>query len=87
MLTFPTQIVATSSLLTPLRELRRLIRLRLTESRDKIGFNLAALRRIAIIHQQNKATFTGDEPHDIWAGLGLGSDVAAALQSRRQNQK
>jgi len=79
------QIVATTSLLTPLRELRRLIRLRLTESRDQIGFNLAALRLVANIHKENKTILSADEPQDIWAGLGLGSDVAAALQSRRPN--
>jgi len=79
------QISLHNSLLIPLRELRRLVRLRLSESRDRIGFNLAALRRIGHLHQENKAgMITADTTqNNVWAGLGLGSDVAAALQRNK----
>jgi hypothetical protein len=79
------QLVATRSLATPLRELRRLVRLRLSESRDAVGFNLAALRAIAKVAQDRKsAFFVAEEPdgNAVWAGMGLGSDVAAALEKK-----
>ena len=66
-----------------LRELRRLLQLRLQGSRDTIGYNLAACRLIGRIAQDRKeAKMIGMAPAttDIWAGLGLGSDVAAALE-------
>jgi hypothetical protein len=71
-------------MVTPLRELRQLVRMRLAEDRDTVGFNLAALRAIAKVVQENKTSyFNPDENQtDIWAGLGLGSDVAAALVKR-----
>jgi hypothetical protein len=58
--------------------------MRLAEDRDTVGFNLAALRAIAKVVQENKTSyFNADENQtDIWAGLGLGSDVAAALVKR-----
>ena len=70
---------------TPLRELRRLVRMRLTEDRDTVGFNLAALRAIAKAAQENKSSYfdpSESASTDIWAGLGLGSDVAAALEQK-----
>jgi hypothetical protein len=69
---------------TPLRELRRLIGLRLAEDRDTVGFNLAALRAIAKVVQENKTSYfyPDEQATDIWAGLGLGSDVAAALEKK-----
>lgn len=79
------QLVAARKMATPLRELRRLVRLRLAQDRDTVGFNLAALRAIAKVVQENKSSyFNPDEsqPSDIWAGLGLGSDVAAALEQK-----
>mmetsp|Transcript_6922 Transcript_6922/g.7669 ORF Transcript_6922/g.7669 Transcript_6922/m.7669 type:complete len:152 (-) Transcript_6922:139-594(-) len=82
------QIALHNSLLIPLRELRRLVRFRLSESRDRIGFNLAALRRIGILHQENKRIMQSSVNNNvrnnsnIWDGLGLGSDVAAALQRK-----
>jgi hypothetical protein len=75
---------------TPLRELRRLIRLRLAEDRDVVGFDLAALRLISRVANDRKNSFlTHDQsqPKDIWAGLGLGSDVAAALEGRSRNNR
>lgn len=74
-------------MLTPLRELRRLLRLRLSESRDVIGFNLAALRAVAQNAASNKDAFmdySNDSQKDIWAGLGLGSDLAAAAEGRKR---
>lgn len=70
---------------TPLRELRRLVRLRLVEDRDTAGFNLAALRIIAKVAQENQSSYFNpgeNKSGDIWAGLGLGSDVAAALEQK-----
>lgn len=59
--------------------------MRLSQDRDTVGFNLAALRVIARVVQENKNSyFNADEAQskDVWAGLGLGSDVAAALEQR-----
>jgi hypothetical protein len=72
----------------PLRELRRLARLRLRESRDAVGFNLAALRAISRVANERKMSyFVPDHTEtDVWAGLGLGSEVAAALQSRGRSK-
>jgi hypothetical protein len=73
----------------PLRELRRLIRLRLAESRDIVGFNLAGLKMVARIANDRKQSFLDYEDNqskDIWAGLGLGSDVAAALEQKSRRR-
>lgn len=78
------QIVANRSLATPLRELKRLVKLRLAEIRDTVGFNQAALRAIAKVANDRKNAYfvPGNDDKDIWAGIGLGSDVAAALQTK-----
>ena len=78
------QIVSNRSMATPLHELRSLIRLRLGECRDVAGFDLAALRLICkVAHDRNSSFINHDsEPKKVWAGLGLGSDVAAALEGR-----
>ena len=79
------QIATSSSMATPLRELRRLVRLRLSEARDVVGYNLAALKLVARIAQEKKASLPAIEAGpsaDVWAGLGLGSDVAAALERK-----
>ena len=59
---------------------------RLEENRDTIGFNLAALRAVAKTTADHKESYLNydqsNEMKDIWAGMGLGSDVAAALQGR-----
>ena len=76
------------SIAVPLRELRRLLKERLSESRDVIGFNLAALRAVAKTSASRKDAYleynVSDQSKDIWAGMGLGSDLAAALESRRR---
>ena len=59
--------------------------MRLSEARDAVGFNLAALRAIAKVTADRKASFMPMDAaanQDVWAGLGLGSDVAAALESK-----
>ena len=75
------------STIVPLRELRRLLRERLAESRDTIGFNLAALRAVARTTASKKESYLSysndNETKNIWAGMGLGSDLAAALESKR----
>ena len=83
---FP-QIMSNRTTIVPLRELRRLLRARLSESRDTIGFNLAALRAVARTNASKKESYlsynNNQESKDIWAGMGLGSDLAAVLESRR----
>lgn len=77
-----------ASTAAPLRELRRLLRERLAESRDAVGFNLAALRAVAKTSADRKASYLDYDndaaAKDIWAGMGLGSDLAAALESRKR---
>ena len=72
-----------------MRELRRLIRHRVGEARDRVGYDIAALRLVAQTAQARKASFlTHDDSRtkDVWAGMGLGSDMAALL-SGRPNKK
>lgn len=79
------QLAANKTMAIPLRELRRLIRLRLSEARDMVGYNLAALRLTATIAHERKQSYLShddSQTKDIWAGLGLGSDVAAALEGK-----
>lgn len=83
------QIVTHRSIVVLLRELRRLVRLRLAESRDIVGYNLAAMRLISQAAQEKKQLqlHIDAQPKDIWAGLGLGSDVAAVLDGRAKRRK
>jgi hypothetical protein len=58
----------------------------LQESRDSIGFNIAAVRAISKVASERKASYfipDADNTANVWAGLGLGSDVAAAIENRR----
>ena len=83
---FSLQIRTSRSTFIPLRELRRLLKERLQESRDRVGFNLAALRAVAKTAADRKESYLNydqsNEMKDIWAGMGLGSDLAAAIQGR-----
>jgi len=84
--THQNQIMSCRTTNVPLRELRRLLRERLSESRDTIGFNLAALRAVARTTASKKESYlnyNSDQTKDIWAGMGLGSDLAAALENRK----
>mmetsp|Transcript_12733 Transcript_12733/g.35148 ORF Transcript_12733/g.35148 Transcript_12733/m.35148 type:complete len:87 (-) Transcript_12733:163-423(-) len=77
------QLMMNQSVAAPLNELRRLMKTRLTESKDTVGFNLAALRMVARVAQERKEAFLDYEKvntADIWAGMGLGSEMAADLQ-------
>ena len=80
--------MATSSMAPPLRELRRHIRTRLAKSRDIAGFDLAALKLISKAANERKQAFVGGDQAvaDIWADLGLGSDLAAALEGRSKKR-
>ena len=78
------------SIAIPLRELRRLVRLRLGESRDIVGFNLAALRMVARVAHDKKQSYLdydASQTMDIWAGMGLGSEVAAAVEGRGKRKQ
>lgn len=76
-------------MIAPLREIRRLLRLRLGETRDVIGFDLAALKIISRVANDHKQNFFHNEAKvkDIWADLGLGSDVAAALEGKSKHRR
>lgn len=80
------QILSSLSIVVPLRELRQLLRCRLSESRDSIGFNLAALRAVAAAYSNRKERYLNYRSNDLqgfWSGIGVGSDLAAALESRK----
>jgi hypothetical protein len=83
------QIITSPSLAPPLRELRRLIRLRLGQVRDMVGYDIAAMRLLSRTAQAKRQQWslmddsTNAQKDDVWSGLGLGSDLAAALQGRR----
>ena len=83
-------MMTSRSIVVPLRELRRLLKERLSESRDTIGFNLAALRAVARTTASKKESYLNydiDQTKDIWAGMGLGSDLAAALEGSRKPKR
>lgn len=68
-----------------LRELKRIIRYRLSDIRDVAGYDLAAMKMVSRVANDRKKAFAiqDNQPTtDIWAGLGLGSDAAAALEGR-----
>ena len=69
-----TQIVASRSLMAPLRELRSLVRQRATEVRDVVGFNIAALRMAARLAAESKHERREEmSMKDIWGELGKAS--------------
>ena len=78
------------SLLVPLRELKRLLRYRLEELRDRVGYDIVAMRLIGQTSQARKASFLTSNDGaavDVWAGMGLGSDTAAALAGRPNRKR
>ena len=87
------QIIANKTMIPPLRELQRWTRQRLGEIRDVAGLDLAALKLLSkLINEtrenhggfgESSSSTTSNKGADVWAGLGLGSDVAAALEGRR----
>jgi hypothetical protein len=87
-LTLHLQLIANKRLRVPLMELRRLIRRRLSEMRDMIGYDLAALRLTGRVATDRKQLFNvgGGQASDVWAGMGFGSDVAAALEGRTKKR-
>ncbi len=83
--THQNQLVGHQRMSTPLRELRRLVKQRLAEARDTIGYNLAAINIISKVAREHKSRYhIPDEfaKKDVFGGLGLGSDTAAALQRK-----
>jgi len=62
---------------------------RVGESRDIVGYNMAAFKALARVAMDQKSTFVGgDEAEEnIWANMGLGSDVAAAALNRGKRRK
>lgn len=68
------QIVANRTMMAPLRELQRLVRLRTTDIRDTVGFNLAAIRSVTRLANERKSErFIQEEKSmkDIWGELGI----------------
>jgi len=63
-----------SNISVPLRELRRLLKDRLSESRDTIGYNLAAMRMVLRISRENKNQYhiqdNESSGEDVWKNLG-----------------
>jgi hypothetical protein len=78
-------------MVVPLRELRRLLRQRVGELRDVVGFDLAALKVISRVANERKQKYIFDDSEatvkDIWSTLGLGSDVAAALEGGKKTNR
>ena len=85
---FAFQIIATKSMAPLIRELKRLTRQRLSVARDVVGYDLAAMKLIARAANEKKQSLTAEQlkTKDIWADLGLGSDVAAALEGRSKKK-
>ena len=63
-----------NSISVPLRELRRLLKLRLNEARDTVGYNIAAMRMVIRVSKERKNRYyvpdENDGSVDIWKGLG-----------------
>lgn len=86
---FHLQIVANRTMTTPLRELKSLVRQRTTETRDTVGFNIAAMKIIARIanERKNERIDYGEKSmKDIWAGMGLGSDIRGRNEHKKGNK-
>lgn len=89
--THQNQVIGHSKLSTSLRELRRLLRRRLSEARDSIGYNLAAIRMIQKAAQEHKgryhiAEYKEETIKPIFTSktLGLGSEESEGLQRKKR---
>jgi len=62
-----------SDMSVPLRELRRLLKVRLGEARDTVGYNIAAMRMVIRVTNERKSQYhipdRNEGPADIWKGL------------------
>jgi U3 small nucleolar RNA-associated protein 12 len=79
------QLVGHQKMSVPLRELRRLLKVRLTEARDTVGYNLAAIRMVTKVSAEYKSRYHVPDDsvkQDIFKGLGLGSELSQALQRK-----
>lgn len=79
------QLVGHAKMSVPLRELRRLLKLRLAEARDTVGYNLAAIRMITQVSAEHKSRYHVPDDtvkQDVFKGLGLGSEVAQDMQRK-----
>ena len=83
--THQSQLVGHERMSVPLRELRRLLKIRLAEARDTIGYNLAAIRIIAKVAEENKNRYhvPDDTRKDVFKDLGLGSQLSEELQRKK----
>lgn len=85
--THQNQLIGHEKMSVPLRELRRLLKLRLAQARDTIGYNLAAIRIINRVSSEHKSRYHIPDDalnKDVFKDLGLGSDVAAAMQKKNK---
>lgn len=84
--THQNQIIGHSKMSVPLRELQRLIKYRLSEARDTVGYNLAAMRMIAKVSAEHKSRYhipSHENGQHVFGNLGLGSAEAEALQKKK----
>lgn len=80
------QLVGHNKMSAPLGELRRLLKQRLAQVRDTVGYNLAAIRMIQKLSTEHKNRYhVPDEgfQKDVFKGLGLGSELAESLQRKK----
>ena len=71
------------------RELKRLLHSRLSRILDVAGYDLAALKmisKIAVDRRRSTMVQNDRQVKDVWADLGLGSDVAAALEGKNRRR-
>ncbi len=83
--THQSQLVGHEKMAVPLSELRRLLKLRLTEARDTIGYNMAAIRIINRVSAEHKSRYHVPDDtvkKDVFKDLGLGSAFAEAMQKK-----
>jgi len=82
-------VVANKNMAGTLGRVRKLLRVRLESERDLCGYNLAASRSVAKERRERreeKEGFGGMTGEEVWGQIGLGSDVAAALQGRKRRK-